>query len=68
MLRRTRLVRLHLTNDERSVEGILVGIKAGHYVLANAKILVDSNREHDIPVDGQDWWPRERVLHVQVLG
>ena len=64
----TKLVRLHLRDDPRSVEGVLIGEKAGHYVLAKAKILMDSNREHDIPVDGEDWWLRERVLHVQVIG
>jgi hypothetical protein len=62
------LVRLHLVGDKRSVEGILLGTVEGHYRLANAKLLVDTNREHDVPVDGEAFWPTERVLYVQKVG
>lgn len=66
MLRRKRLVRLHLASDERSIEGILVGQDVGHYRLANAKMLESADRT--LELSGEVWVQRERVLLVQVLG
>lgn len=68
VLRRKRLVRLHLKEDPRSIEGVLVGEDARHYRLANAKMLSAVRREDDTPIDGEAWWPRADVLYVQVLG
>lgn len=65
--RRTRLVRLHLKNDPRSVEGILVHADRLHYILSNARIIVATSRERDTELDGKTWWPREDVFHVQEL-
>jgi hypothetical protein len=62
------LVRLHQPKGQPSVEGLLLGIVEGHYRLVNAKLLVDTNREHDVAVDGEMFVPRERVLHVQKVG
>jgi hypothetical protein len=68
-MRRLRgLVRLHQPKGEPTVEGLLLGIVEDHYRLANAKLLVDTNREHDIPVDGEMFVPRARVLYVQKVG
>lgn len=65
--RRTRVVRLHLKNDPRSIEGVLVHADRMHYILQNARILVSSRREQDTELDGRTWWPREDVFHVQEL-
>jgi hypothetical protein len=64
--RRRRLLRLHLEGNRPSVEGVFLGFEAGHYRLANAKLL--KTAEQTIELDGETWVPRERVLHGQVLG
>lgn len=62
---RRRLVRLHLTGGEPSIEGILVARWAGHYVLRAAK-LVEASRT--VTLAGDDVRvPRERVLFAQTL-
>jgi len=64
-----RLVRLHLDNNNPSIEGILVGSPLGwadHYVVRTASVLTapDANVE----LDGVDVRvPRERVVFVQTL-
>lgn len=63
---RRRLVRLHMVGDAPSVEGILVGVVAGHYRLLKVSLLEAEGRTHDL--DGEAWVPRERVLLVQRLG
>ncbi len=68
MFRRKRLVRLHLKNDPRAVEGIVTHVDADHYYLENARLIVSTVREQDVPVDGRMWWPRKDVLYVQELG
>lgn len=69
MRRRVRgLVRLHRPQGEPTVEGLLLGIVEDHYRLANAKLLQDNNREHDVPVDGEMFIHMRRVLHVQKVG
>jgi hypothetical protein len=62
------LVRLHQPKGEPSVEGLLLGIVEDHYRLLNAKLLVDSNREHDVQIDGETFVPLRRVLYVQKVG
>jgi hypothetical protein len=62
------LVRLHQKRDRGSFEGLLLGIVEDHYRLANAKLLVDTNREHDVPIDGEAYVPRADVHYVQRLG
>jgi hypothetical protein len=64
--RGSRRVRLHFAGDAPSIEGILVGFVAGHYRLQNPSVIVAA--EHAVPEDGEAWVPRERVLHLQVLG
>lgn len=68
MFFRKRLVKLHLKNDPRSVEGVLVRWDGTHYHLENARILMSARREDDVPIDAGAWWPRADVLFVQVLG
>lgn len=63
--RKRRLLRLHLDGGQPSIEGIFRGFEAGHYRLANAKLL--RTTEQSLPL-GETWVPRERVLHAQVLG
>lgn len=68
-MRRVRgLVRLHMKNDRRSFEGVLLGTVEGHYRLANARLLVDTNREHDIELDGDAFVPTGDVYYVQKVG
>lgn len=69
MFRKKRLVRVHFreVDSADSIEGILLGVQAGHYRLANARHLVadaDASRQ----VDGEALIPKERVLYVQVIG
>lgn len=54
-----------MEGNRPSVEGIFLGFDAGHYRLANAKLLETTDRTHEL---GETWVPRERVLHAQVLG
>jgi hypothetical protein len=54
-----------MDGDGRSVEGILLGRSAGHYRLAQAKLIEAPDRSHPI---GETWVPTGRVLMVQVLG
>lgn len=63
--RRKRLLRLHIEGRDESIEGIFLGFEAGHYRLANARLLETADRS--IPL-GEAWVPRERVLHCQVVG
>jgi hypothetical protein len=67
MLLRKRLVRLHLADDQPSMEGILVGKDADHYRLAAAKLLLE-NPDRTLELQGEAWVPRSRVLYLQVLG
>jgi hypothetical protein len=69
MFRRRRLVRLHLNDNQPSIEGILVGSPFGwadHYVLRTANVLADVDKTEEL--DGIDARvPRERVVFVQTL-
>jgi hypothetical protein len=62
-----RLVRLHLKNDPRSIEGVLVYYDRDHYILQSARVLSTTSRDHDRGLDDRTWWPREDVLTVQEL-
>lgn len=62
------LVRLHQRKERGSLEGLLLGVTAGHYRLTNAKLLVDTNREHDVKLDGEVYVPCGDVLYVQKVG
>ena len=63
---RRRLVRLHVVDDGPSVEGVLSGIRAGHYVLRDARLLTSA--ESSTQLDGRETWvPRSRVVLVQLL-
>lgn len=64
-LRGKRLVRLHLVDQEASLEGILLGRWSGHYVLLTGTLLEAEGRS--IRIDGYMEVPSERVLFVQVL-
>jgi hypothetical protein len=62
------VVRLHMKKDPRSFEGLLLEIAEGHYRLTNAKLLVDSNREHDVQLDGETFVPVGDVYYCQKVG
>ena len=65
-IRGRRLVRLHLAENQPSVEGILVGRWSGHYVVLAPKLLDATQRTFSL--DGHLEVPAERVLYVQVIG
>ena len=65
---RKRKVRVHFKPAvaDASVEGILIGQWAGHYRLANARQIEDSERSFNL--DGPELLvPRENVLHIQEI-
>lgn len=64
-VRGKRLVRLHLADNQPSVEGILAGRWGGHYVVLAPKILDAAQRTFSL--DGHLEVPAERVLYVQVI-
>ena len=64
-VRGKRLVRLHLADNQPSVEGILVGRWSGHYVVLAPKILDADQRTFSLT--GRLEVPAERVLYVQVI-
>lgn len=59
------VVRVHFADDDRSVEGVLVAVSRDHYRLANAKQF--TSPDASVPLDGEAWVPREKVLLVQRL-
>lgn len=65
-VRGKRLVRLHLAENQPSVEGILAGRWGGHYVVLAPKLLNDAQQTFSL--DGHLEVPAERVLFVQVIG
>jgi len=60
-----KLVRLHLVNDQPSVEGILIGRLGDHYRLLKCSLLEAADRSH--PLDGEVWVPKDQVLLLQKL-
>ena len=65
-LHRRRLVRLHLADNQPSIEGILVGKPNGYYRLAQPTVL--QGREESYEAEGEAWVPSRNILWVQVLG
>lgn len=63
--RQPEVVRVHYSDDDRSVEGVLVSVSRDHYRLANARQF--SSTESSVALDGEAWIPRDRVLLVQRL-
>lgn len=62
-VRGKRRVRLHLDENQPTVEGILAGRWGGHYVVLAPNILADGDHK----VTGHVEVPAERVVLVQVL-
>ena len=66
-LRKPRMVRLHLRDPKApTLDGILLGVQAGHYRLGNVTHLETADRSHAL--DGEAWVPVDRVLYLQVTG
>lgn len=59
----TGKVRLHLYNADESVEGVLVGMRAGHYHLVNA--VVWTTADHATKLVGDAYVPERVVKLVQ---
>jgi len=62
-VRGKRRVRLHLTDNQPTVQGVLAGKWGGHYVVLTPTILADG----EVTVSGHVEVPADRVLFVQVL-
>lgn len=60
------MVRLHLTDNAPSVEGILERRVDGHYLIRAPKLLEGIDRT--VSIEGDLLVPRERVLYVQRIG
>lgn len=66
MLRRRRLLRVHLEGSTASVQGIYVGWWANHLVLRIPQLVEAEGRTVDL--DGRDVKiPRARILFMQEL-
>lgn len=61
-----RLVRVHLTGGEPSIEGVWMGRVSKHYRIEAAKVIEAEDRSYEIT--GSALIPVERVAFVQVLG
>jgi hypothetical protein len=63
---RKRLVRLHLEADQPTVEGVLTGMWANHYVLKLGRVFESPEASHSLEGPSVRV-PRERVVLVQEL-
>lgn len=63
--RKKRLVRVHLTQGEPSIEGVWIGRVGKHYRVEAAKVIEAEDRSFEIT--GTALIPVERVAFVQVL-
>jgi len=60
---RRRLVRVHHTNMDGSIEGVFESLTPEHYVLSRARLVVSAQAKPQ-PV-GDVWIPRASVAFVQ---
>lgn len=65
-LRSKRNVRLQLENDKGAIDGILVGIYAGHYRLRNAYFYAHRPNAEGERMLGETWVPTEKVFILNV--
>ena len=65
-LRGRRQVRLQLLEDRGAIDGILMGIIRGHYVLRNSFFIAHTDKPTPEPMDGETWILKERVLLLNV--
>lgn len=64
--RKRKMARIHLTNDQPSVEGVLMGrIGRSHYLLEAAAVIENENATYDL--EGRVLVPVERVAFIQVF-
>lgn len=62
----TREVRLQLVNNQGAIDGILLTLKKGHYVLASAFYYEQKPDAQGLELLGQTWVQKERVQLMQV--
>lgn len=60
-----RRVRIHQRGERPSLEGLYLGERAGHYVLARAAILESADRTIALESD-EVWVPRDAVVFMEV--
>jgi hypothetical protein len=61
-----RNVRLQLMNNAGAIDGILVGIHAGHYQVQSAFFYEHKPNAEGNPMIGTTWVPKERVFLLNV--
>ena len=62
-LRGLRRVRVHFLNADPSIEGVLCGYSADHYILRHCALLETEERSHVL--EGSIWVGREKVFFLQ---
>lgn len=65
-LRNRHNVRLQLANDAGAIDGILIGIVAGHYKLRNAFFYAHRPNSEGEAMLGETWVPTSRVFLLNV--
>lgn len=61
-----RQVRLQLDNDRGAIDGVLIGIHVGHYVLKNAYFYAHRPGSEGEEMIGETWVLKEKVLLLNV--
>ena len=63
------MLRVHVAVPDRkelaSIEGIFVGVEAGHYRLAAARHI--EGEQQSEPLKGETWIPEARVFYAQAV-
>ena len=65
-LRGRRQVRLQLLEDRGAIDGILMGVIRGHYVLRNSFFIAHVEKPVPEVMEGETWILKERVLLLNV--
>ena len=63
--RKKKIVIVNFVDHDDSIEGILMGVWAGHYVLRTSKLI--KSAEESYKLDGETLIPMSRVLFMQCL-
>lgn len=65
-IRGRRNVRIQLENNKGAIDGVLLGVVAGHYRLINAYLYEQNPKAEGIELIGETWIPKHHVVMLQV--
>jgi hypothetical protein len=65
-LRGRRQVRIQLVANAGAIDGVLIGVVAGHYRLRNAFFYTNSSEAKGSEMLGETWIPKDRVFLLNV--